>query len=649
MSELKRCNKCVVSNQYPGLQFDEDGICEFCRAEERQEKKSWDVEKRALEDRIEAIKKEAHSYQAIVPWSGGKDSTYALYIMKVVYGLKVLAVNFDNGFKSEKAHQNIKNISTRLGVDVVNLSPEQKLMNDLYRHYLQQKGELCSVCNMVGYILICSFIFSQKAIHGYLPLIVGGWANTYENVRSLFTFDFPEFKRIVSKDPQLYQRLETSPLVNRKVLSLLASMGDPRTAFNQLGGDLGHKFLQLPDYIKWDLGEIKEVLKGRLGWESSDSLTAAHEDCQWHDCMKYLMVKKYGIDHDTIAVAAMVRSKQISRQEGLKALREISLDQEPTTLEPLLKKIDCTLDDIKWDADWYTGKNERKKDDLYRKSFQRNIGILTEDDQEKIRNTCIAIAGSGGVGGIYMATLARLGVGRFVISDPDIFDYPNLNRQYGATIETIGQNKAEVMKKIVASINPEAEIKVVEGGLTEDNIEHFIDGCDLVLDCLDAYNISECRKLHQIARQKNLYSLKAAPMGFGASLMVFSPNGMSFNEYFQISEDEDLKIENLLNNQDRLRKLYQNMMDGFSPSRLFESYLDPSAYSPFMETGEFSQKPMPSLCPSVYLCSDLVTTEALFIILKKREPITVPQCLEIDLYRKIFKISHGQERADESY
>lgn len=645
MKEKIRCSQCLMTNDYPGLTFNEKGICEFCTKEKKREKIDWEGKKKELENKIEAIKREADRYHAIIPWSGGKDSSFALYVMKVLYGLKVLAVNFDNGFKSKRARQNIEHISRRLDIDVVTIQPNRKLMNDLYGHYLRRKGELCSVCNVVGYVMICSFIFSQKALYGYLPLIVGGWSGAHENVRSLFTFDFTEFKRVVEKDKALYQQFEENVLVNNHVCSLLASVGDPRSASSQMGGELSSKFFQLPDYLEWDLVKIKKILKNEVGWISSDSLTSAHEDCQWHNSMKYLMLKKYEIDPDTIAISAMVRANRISREEGLAALnkngslKEADNNNEPDDMEGLLSLIACSKKDINRMSDWYREENNKSNDVLYWQSFQRNIGIVTKEEQQKLKESRIAIAGTGGVGGIYMADLARAGVEKFVISDPDSFDYTNLNRQYGATVQTVGQNKAEVMKKIITAINPDAEVTIVEGGLKKDNIPDFLEGCNLVLDCLDAYTLSELIELHQAARGKNLYSLKAVPMGFGASLMVFDPEGMSFNEYFGIDENEDLTIEKLFPHKKRLKKLFQSMMRGFSPTRLFAGYLDPNIYNPFSKKGEFTFQPFPSICPSVSLCSALATTEAILILLGRRKPIAVPKCLEIDLYRRIFKIS----------
>src|SRR4029079_3041809 len=78
-------------------------------------------------------------------------------------------------------------------------------------------------------------------------------------------------------------------------------------------------------------------------------------------------------------------------------------------------------------------------------AFDRNIGWLTEWEQQALRGKRVAIAGAGGVGGGYLMTLVRFGVGMFTSADPDRFELVNFNRQVGATLSSIGRAKVEVL------------------------------------------------------------------------------------------------------------------------------------------------------------------------------------------------------------
>lgn len=97
----------------------------------------------------------------------------------------------------------------------------------------------------------------------------------------------------------------------------------------------------------------------------------------------------------------------------------------------------------------------------YDVAFDRNIGWVTAEEQQALRRKRIAIAGMGGVGGVHLLTLARMGIGAFNISDLDTFELPNFNRQAGATLSSLDRPKVEVMAEMARDINPTLDRKSV--------------------------------------------------------------------------------------------------------------------------------------------------------------------------------------------
>ena len=95
----------------------------------------------------------------------------------------------------------------------------------------------------------------------------------------------------------------------------------------------------------------------------------------------------------------------------------------------------------------------------YATAFSRNLGLVSEEEQQKLRKTRVAIAGVGGVGGAYALALARLGIGHFHIADLDVFELPNMNRQFGATMSTLNREKTTVLMDMIKEINPTAEVQ----------------------------------------------------------------------------------------------------------------------------------------------------------------------------------------------
>ena len=112
----------------------------------------------------------------------------------------------------------------------------------------------------------------------------------------------------------------------------------------------------------------------------------------------------------------------------------------------------------------------------YNKAFSRNIGWVTTTEQQILKTKKVAVAGAGGVGGVHLLTLARLGIGNFNIADFDDFEVHNFNRQSGAFMSTLGEQKVDVMKRMGEDINPEANITSFPEGVFEHNVDDFLKG-----------------------------------------------------------------------------------------------------------------------------------------------------------------------------
>ena len=114
----------------------------------------------------------------------------------------------------------------------------------------------------------------------------------------------------------------------------------------------------------------------------------------------------------------------------------------------------------------------------YHEAFSRNLGWVTESEQEVLRNKRIAIAGMGGVGGSHLLTLTRLGIGAFNLADFDQFELPNFNRQAGASMPHLGREKLEVMAELAQGINPELDLVRFPAGVASDNLDVFLQDVD---------------------------------------------------------------------------------------------------------------------------------------------------------------------------
>lgn len=253
-------------------------------------------------------------------------------------------------------------------------------------------------------------------------------------------------------------------------------------------------------------------------------------------------------------------------------------------------------------------------EDDYQQIFGRNIGMITEEEQNKLRMTTIGVAGIGGVGGAALFNLVRIGIGSFKIADPEDFAYSDLNRQQGSGYETIGSKKIEVVQKALKSINPHVSIDAFPEGLTDNNLENFLEGVSLVIDGLDFFCLSIRKGLFDACRKRGIYILSCPIFGFGTSLAVFSPEGPSFEQFFgPIPKQIDTQYA-------------MSFGRSFFPS--FPKYINLAVYLEAMQ----KNKPIPSFATSCSLSGAITAAEAVFILLDKKKPICVPLIRHYDLF-----------------
>jgi tRNA A37 threonylcarbamoyladenosine dehydratase len=171
-------------------------------------------------------------------------------------------------------------------------------------------------------------------------------------------------------------------------------------------------------------------------------------------------------------------------------------------------------------------------DGFYARAFSRNRGLISEQEQQKLKDTRIAIPGMGGMGGTHVATLARTGIGKFTIADFDEFGVHNINRQYGAMASAVDKDKAQVMAGVIKDINPSAEIKIINEAIGPENTDDFLADVDVMIDALDVFVMDARLLLYKKARNLGIPVISAGPIGFSAVVNVFSVDGMSFEDFF---------------------------------------------------------------------------------------------------------------------
>lgn len=202
---MNRCIKCILPETFPGIRFNKEGVCNFCL--EFKGIKHLKDKKTEYKKKFETLIKEnkgKNSYDALMCYSGGKDSTYTSIILKNKYKLNILAVTFDNGFISEQAFSNIKNVMENLGIDHINIKPRFDILKKIFCECnnrniyslktIERASTICTSC--MGLV---KFSALRMTLEKDIPFITLGWSPGQAPITSSIMKNNPQMLKIMQK------------------------------------------------------------------------------------------------------------------------------------------------------------------------------------------------------------------------------------------------------------------------------------------------------------------------------------------------------------------------------------------------------------------------------------------------------------------
>lgn len=312
---MRRCVRCVQTDSYPGLTFDESGVCSICLAFDRR----WGTrEVSEKEETLVALLDKARRrnprYQAVVGLSGGKDSSYALHLMVKRYKANVLALTYDNGFLADGARKNIELLVEQLGVEHRYMRMEPELWKKTYHALVKNRcTDLCMVCMNGGLAAL-----NQLTLKERIPMVVWGLSPRTEPI---FAPD------VVCMMDYRYLRSATKPYLKRSEAGHLRYADLPWVFYAMVIRRIRH--IMLPEYVAWREDEISAFLSNEYGWVDYGH-GKHHFDCMVNPAMDYFMHRRIGLTKVSEILSQMVRSRQLAREEALKRLEVQDMVEEPT-------------------------------------------------------------------------------------------------------------------------------------------------------------------------------------------------------------------------------------------------------------------------------------------------------------------------------
>ena len=231
----------------------------------------------------------------------------------------------------------------------------------------------------------------------------------------------------------------------------------------------------------------------------------------------------------------------------------------------------------------------------------------------------------GGVGGVHLLALARLGIGSFTIADFDQFEFANFNRQIGAILPTIGRDKTAVLEEMALAINPEIRLRRFDAGVTPATVDDFLRDADLFVDGFDFFEIQMRQRVFARCAELGIPAVTAAPIGMGVAFIAFQPKGMSFERSFRLEGRPE-------------GEQYVRFLVGLTPRGLHRRYVvDPTRV-------DLARRRGPSTVAACQLCAGVTAVAAIKLLLGRGDVMPAPYNHQFDPYRGRFfrtRLSHG--------
>jgi molybdopterin/thiamine biosynthesis adenylyltransferase len=261
---------------------------------------------------------------------------------------------------------------------------------------------------------------------------------------------------------------------------------------------------------------------------------------------------------------------------------------------------------------------------MYNTITARNIGIFTQEEQSFLHSCSVGIAGVGGIGGLLAERLMRIGIGKIKITDPGTFEFSNLNRQYGSSIENIGKNKVEIIAALLKSINPKCTVLYDNLGISDQkSADIFVEDIAIVVDEMDYGLFDKNIYLNRSARKNGIFYMFSTALGFGGLVSIFSPKGISletYNDFPSVDISPDSPRIKILSN--KLFPHFPSYMKGKEElvKKMIEGTIEISTNS-----------------IGVGLAAIITANEVVNLLLNKTQLIEAPQFIYIDLMDKVYR------------
>ena len=345
---MRKCKKCLLPETYETIEFS-DGSCNICESNIKLKKAiDWVKKKKELLNLVNNYKGK-FDYDCIIPFSGGKDSTFQAYYIVKVLKLKPLLIRFNHGFLRRKIKENTEKTLKKLGVDIIEFTPNWRIVKKLMFESFNRKTDFCWHCHTGIY----SYPI-RLAIKLNVPLVIFG--EPLAEMSAYYDYNEMEYE-----DEEKFDRTRNLGISADDMYGMINSKEDPidkrdlypytfpsKKDFN----NAGIMSINLGSFIEWDYEKQYQIINKELGW-SKDELEGVPDElnkagskieCYMQGTRDYLKFIKRGYSRISQLVSIEARKGKISPLEAKKFIE--GEGKKPPSLEIFLDYMGMTEEEF---------------------------------------------------------------------------------------------------------------------------------------------------------------------------------------------------------------------------------------------------------------------------------------------------------------
>lgn len=318
-----RCTRCLLPSTYPGVVFDENGVCNHCLEYRKPELLGEELFLQKIRS------KRGAEYDCVLGISGGKDSSYVAYLATKKYGLRALAVCYDFTFMVDLARRNIKAVCDSLGLELLVVRSSNNLERAYVRNHLMS---LAATGTTWGQCLFCHYgieaILYQAAQRRGVPFILSGVISSEKwwNPGSRTAFVLRRLKRSSLADKARYaffqsraylrlvQQRRQFPIPGNSRFDVYRRAKTPAQ---------GPETVNVFDYVEWNQEAIEKTLMEETGWQKPERSLSWRYDCVLEPLLDYTYQEEFGISSAGLYLCDRIRAGAMSREEAISLIEEL--------------------------------------------------------------------------------------------------------------------------------------------------------------------------------------------------------------------------------------------------------------------------------------------------------------------------------------